>query len=112
MIPQTIGPALIEAEERGEISAWWFMNKQPWRLRGRQPGDPIVWGVLSDLVHTGQVKQWIPAIYEPETAAFGGPAAMDIAHELFYADSRHLQTIPSRPYTSAARKRPCSCPAP
>ncbi|MEV7525859.1 methyltransferase, FxLD system [Streptomyces sp. NPDC091371] len=95
-IPHTLGPALVEAEERGEITAWWFMNKQPWKLRVRAdgPGTPKLWEALSNLVQAGQVQQWIPTIYEPETAAFGGAEAMDVAHDLFHADSRHLLTYP------------------
>ncbi|MET9958221.1 methyltransferase, FxLD system [Streptomyces sp. NPDC006326] len=96
VIPQRLGPALLKAEDRGEISAWWFMNKQPWKLRVRTTGDetPTLWAALSGLVQDDQVRQWIPAIYEPETLAFGGPEAMEAAHELFHADSRHLLTYP------------------
>lgn len=39
VIPQTLGPALLKAEDREEIAAWWFMNKQPWKLRVRTTGD-------------------------------------------------------------------------
>ncbi|MGE7384171.1 methyltransferase, FxLD system [Streptomyces sp. NPDC004126] len=96
VIPQTLGPALLKAEDRGEISAWWFMNKQPWKLRVRTTGDetPTVWDALSGLVHDDRVRQWIPATYEPETLAFGGTEGMEAAHELFHTDSRHLMTYP------------------
>ncbi|MFE3328998.1 methyltransferase, FxLD system [Streptomyces sp. NPDC059176] len=96
VIPQTLGPALLKAEDRGEISAWWFMNKQPWKLRVRAGGEetPTLWEALSGLVQDDQVRQWIPAIYEPETLAFGGSEGMEAAHELFHADSRHLLTYP------------------
>ncbi|MFE7809197.1 methyltransferase, FxLD system [Streptomyces sp. NPDC057430] len=96
VISRTLGPALFTAEERGEISAWWFMNKQPWKLRMHTVGDetPTLWDALSGLVRDDQVRQWIPTIYEPETLAFGGAEAMEAAHELFHADSRHLLTYP------------------
>ncbi|MCX4718141.1 methyltransferase, FxLD system [Streptomyces virginiae] len=96
VISRTLGPALFTAEERGEISAWWFMNKQPWKLRVRTVGDetPTLWDALSGLVRDDQVRQWIPTIYEPETLAFGGAEAVEAAHELFHADSRHLLTYP------------------
>ncbi|GLW02569.1 MULTISPECIES: methyltransferase, FxLD system [Streptomyces] len=96
VISRTLGPALFAAEERGEVSAWWFMNKQPWKLRVRTVGDetPTLWDALSGLVRDDQVRQWIPTIYEPETLAFGGAQAVEAAHELFHADSRHLLTYP------------------
>ncbi|MFI7356229.1 methyltransferase, FxLD system [Streptomyces avidinii] len=95
-IPQILGPALIKAEDRGEISTWWFMNKQPWKLRVRTASDetPTLWEALSKLVQADQVLQWNPTIYEPETLAFGGTEAMDAAHELFHTDSRHLLAYP------------------
>ncbi|MFE0423068.1 methyltransferase, FxLD system [Streptomyces sp. NPDC058953] len=40
----------------------------------------------------GSVVSWLPGMYEPEIDAFGGPLAMDTAHELFHSDSRHLLT--------------------
>ncbi|MER5886434.1 methyltransferase, FxLD system [Streptomyces sp. NPDC001941] len=96
VIPQTLGPALLKAEDREEIAAWWFMNKQPWKLRVRTTGDetPTLWAALSELVRDDQVRQWIPTIYEPETLAFGGTEGMEAAHELFHADSHHLLTYP------------------
>ncbi|MFG2483367.1 methyltransferase, FxLD system [Streptomyces virginiae] len=97
-IPQKLGPALIKAENRGEISAWWFMNKQPWKLRMRAAGEetPTLWEALSGLVQADQVLRWNTTLYEPETLAFGGGKAMDVAHELFHTDSRHLLTYPIR----------------
>ncbi|WP_235608667.1 thiopeptide-type bacteriocin biosynthesis protein, partial [Frankia casuarinae] len=34
--------------------------------------------------------RWTADIYEPEVHAFGGPASMNAAHELFHHDSNHL----------------------
>lgn len=92
-IAEHLGPALLTAEEDGQLTGWWFMNKQPWPLRYRaaEPS-PLVESVLSDLVDSGPVTAWLPGIYEPETMAFGGPEGMDAAHELFHRDSRHLLT--------------------
>ncbi|MBB5933117.1 methyltransferase, FxLD system [Streptomyces zagrosensis] len=90
-IAEHLGPALLAAEEAGELDGWWFMNKQPWPLRYRATRpSPTAQSVLSELVESGLVKTWLPGIYEPETAAFGGPCAMNAAHELFHEDSRHL----------------------
>ncbi|MFB6945376.1 methyltransferase, FxLD system [Streptomyces sp. NPDC060286] len=92
-IVERLGPALIAAEAEGQLTGWWFMNKQPWPLRylADEPS-PVIESLLSDLVGDGVVVSWLPCVYESETAAFGGPDAMDVAHELFHSDSRHLLT--------------------
>ncbi|WP_446040481.1 methyltransferase, FxLD system [Streptomyces sp. SID1121] len=98
VISERLGPALLAAEQDGQLSTWWFMNKQPWPLRYLADGpSPIVESLLSDLVGDGAVVSWLPCVYEPEVDAFGGPAAMDAAHELFHSDSRHLLTYKPSP---------------
>ncbi|ADP84912.1 thiopeptide-type bacteriocin biosynthesis protein [Pseudofrankia inefficax] len=83
---------LDDAERHGQISTWWFMRKHPcWRLRlhPTRPGPPAtIEAALDQLVADGHLDAWRPGVYEPETAAFGGGIAMDIAHALFAADSR------------------------
>ncbi|MGW7007303.1 methyltransferase, FxLD system [Streptomyces sp. NPDC054933] len=93
VIAERLSPALLAAETDGQLSGWWFMNKQPWPLRYRaDKPSPLVESLLSDLVSDGTAMSSLPGIYEPETAAFGGTQAMDAAHELFHHDSRHLLT--------------------
>lgn len=90
-IDEHLGPALITAEAEGQLTGWWFMNKQPWPLRYLADApSPIIESLLSDLVGDEVVVSWLPSVYEPEAEAFGGPDAMDAAHELFHSDSRHL----------------------
>ncbi|MFD0479888.1 thiopeptide-type bacteriocin biosynthesis protein [Nonomuraea thailandensis] len=43
--------------------------------------------MFDELLAAGTIVHWWPTVYEPETAAFGGPAGMQAAHDLFYADS-------------------------
>ncbi|MGW1398857.1 methyltransferase, FxLD system [Streptomyces sp. NPDC002405] len=97
-IVEHLGPALTAAEADGQLTGWWFMNKQPWPLRylAEEPS-PLVESLLSDLVDDGGVVSWLPCIYEPETEAFGGSQAMDAAHKLFHSDSRHLLTYQPSP---------------
>ncbi|WP_416983221.1 methyltransferase, FxLD system [Streptomyces sp. T028] len=97
-IAERLGPALIEAEADGQLTGWWFMNKQPWPLRylADKPS-PSIELLLSDLIGDGVAVSCLPCVYEPETDTFGGPEAMDAAHELFHSDSRHLLTYQPNP---------------
>ncbi|MEW2066234.1 methyltransferase, FxLD system [Streptomyces sp. NPDC007346] len=98
VIDERVGPALITAETAGQLTGWWFMNKQPWPLRYlADDPSPIIESLLSDLVGDGAVVSWLPCVYEPECEAFGGPDAMDAAHELFHSDSRQLLTYQPGP---------------
>jgi protein-L-isoaspartate(D-aspartate) O-methyltransferase len=99
VVADAIGPALIAAEAEGLLHGWWYMNKQPWPLR-YHPDDPastIIDDLLGKLAAGRRIVGWTPGIYEPETFAFGGVAAMDAAHELFHHDSRHLLTYDPSP---------------
>ncbi|MEV0446232.1 methyltransferase, FxLD system [Streptomyces spectabilis] len=88
-------PLLNTAETDGRITAWWFIRKrETWRLRilaapGREtPAD----AVLAQLAGHPAVQEQARLVYEPEARRFGGREAMDIAHQLFHADSRHILT--------------------
>jgi protein-L-isoaspartate(D-aspartate) O-methyltransferase len=88
-------PALTAAQEAGLLHGWWFMRKQPWKLR-YLPDDPAcaaaITSVLAKLTADHRITGWAPGIYEPETMAFGGQKGMDAAHDLFHHDSLHLLT--------------------
>jgi thiopeptide-type bacteriocin biosynthesis protein len=72
-----------------EQPGWWFLRKHPcWRVRIRTSDHAAATTQLDELVICGDIANWQPGIYEPETAAFGGPTGMDIIHDLFCADSR------------------------
>lgn len=94
-VTERLAPALLAAEADRQLSGWWFMNKQPWRLRyvADQPS-PTVLTLLDEWVADGTAQSCTTGIYEPETEAFGGADAMTTAHALFHEDSRHLLTYP------------------
>ncbi|MGH3830821.1 MAG: thiopeptide-type bacteriocin biosynthesis protein [Pseudonocardiaceae bacterium] len=88
-----LAPALDEAQDAGLLHTWWYIRKTPaWRLRYQSEGHgtTAVDDLLAKLTADGRIAGWTRGIYEPETVAFGGPAAMRIAHDLFHHDSRHL----------------------
>jgi thiopeptide-type bacteriocin biosynthesis protein len=84
-----VGPRLDQLEATGQIACWWFMRKPPgYRVRLLDADTTAVATLLSDLTASQLITAWNPAIYEPETAAFGGTTGMHAAHTLFCADSR------------------------
>lgn len=92
VVVECLRPELASAHADGVITTWWFLRKSPyWRVRYLSD-DTRAWTrlsqVLDALVTEGRVVGWTAGIYEPETVAFGGPAGMVVAHELFAADSR------------------------
>ncbi|MFP8942497.1 thiopeptide-type bacteriocin biosynthesis protein [Streptomyces fenghuangensis] len=94
-------PLLRGAEDDGTIDGWWYTRKHPcWRLRLHvRPGAEVKADLgkgLDRLVADGHLHRWWPGIYEPETAAFGGPAGMAAAHALFVADSHEAVHLGSR----------------
>ncbi|MGW0822525.1 methyltransferase, FxLD system [Streptomyces sp. NPDC002845] len=87
-------PELTALVVDGAIISWWFIRKPPGLRLRYLPADGRAHRHLETLLDAltteGQITGWTPGIYEPEVHAFGGPAGMDIAHELFQHDSRNV----------------------
>jgi protein-L-isoaspartate(D-aspartate) O-methyltransferase len=99
-----LGPVLHSAQGNGLLHGWWFVRKQPWKLRYmRAVNDTTtITDLLNALTEGGQVVGWARGIYEPETRVFGGEKGMDIAHALFHHDSHHLLVRGLKPDTRPA----------
>lgn len=94
-VASELAPALNHAQHTCELHTWWYLRKTPaWRLRYHptHPDPTVLDTLLSTLAASGHVAGWSRGIYEPETHAFGGHAAMNIAHTLFHHDSQQLLT--------------------
>ncbi len=102
-----VGPGLLDAQATGIVHSWWYIRKAPfWRLRFQTttPAETqaLIRRTLDGLVAQHLVTRWWPGIYEPETAAFGGTTGMDIAHQLFHADSTAVLDYLHRDDTATA----------
>ncbi|MFJ2114654.1 MULTISPECIES: thiopeptide-type bacteriocin biosynthesis protein [unclassified Streptomyces] len=97
-----LAPLLHHAESDGTLVAWWFIRKHPcWRLRLQLPlhDSRVKAGfttALDELSAVGHIQCWWPTLYEAETPAFGGSAAMHATHQLFHTDSHTILNLPSR----------------
>lgn len=84
-----LGPRLDRLQTGGALAGWWFLRKHPcWRLRLHGADTAAVDEALDKLTVAGVIARWWPTVYEPETVAFGGPAGIAAAHDLFCADAR------------------------
>ncbi|MFJ9458538.1 methyltransferase, FxLD system [Kitasatospora sp. NPDC101447] len=93
-----LAPVLTFAQDNGNLDGWWYMRKKGLRLRYRAANPvPVLTSLLDTLAEEGLLAGWATVIYEPETQAFGGPEAMEVAHRLFHADSRNLLTRAAEP---------------
>nr|WP_237536552.1 thiopeptide-type bacteriocin biosynthesis protein [Streptomyces sp. SID5785] len=102
-------PLLRDLEVGGASSMWWFIRKHPyWRLRVHTEGEERLRAELGarldNLVKAGHLRSWLPGQYEPEMAAFGGPAGMMNAHLLFAADSHHILNLQGLPELPLGRR--------
>jgi thiopeptide-type bacteriocin biosynthesis protein len=86
-----VGPQLDVFAEQGGARGWWFMRKEPgWRIRLLDADNVAAKRLFNGLLADGTIAEWTPAIYEPETAAFGGDDGMSIVHALFQADTHEV----------------------
>lgn len=80
-----VGPTAAQELSRGlKGQRFHFLRKDgALRLRTQRPVADLLDVLVADQRATG----WTSGVYEPEIDAFGGPEGIDIAHEVFCADS-------------------------
>ncbi len=107
-----ISPQFQRLRDTGVIAAWWFIRKAPcWRLR-MKPGRTIEHATMKTFVNSildgptaaGLISRWRQTFYEPEAAAFGSQTGMDIAHNLFAADSSNILAYLRQPEPIIGRR--------
>ncbi|MFI6157714.1 thiopeptide-type bacteriocin biosynthesis protein [Kitasatospora sp. NPDC051170] len=107
-----LAPMLCDAEARGTLISWWYVRKHPyWRLRLQTACLALRTHLAQEMARLqsqGVIASWSPGIYEPETAALGGPLGINAAHALFHADSRALLTEHHQPETPRLGRRELS----
>jgi thiopeptide-type bacteriocin biosynthesis protein len=88
LMATVLAPRLSRLAAEGTLTRWCFMRQPPlWRIRLEDPDMPAVIQLLDELAADGTITGWQGTLYEPGTNAFGGAAGMDIAHDLFCADT-------------------------
>ncbi|ASU81236.1 hypothetical protein CDG81_17735 [Actinopolyspora erythraea] len=105
-LTSSLAPQLRQLTTTGAITGWWFLRKTPGLRLRITPADnaSTIDPLLNELQTTGALTTWRRGLYEPEQAAFGGPTAMSLAHELFAADSHHLTTYLHDPHPPLGRR--------
>ncbi len=110
-------PLLDGWQDERRLHGWFFMRKPPdVRLRLRllpehaEDSQRAVERTLAPLLATGRVRLLRRARYVPETARFGGPGAMALAHAHFHVDSRLWWTVSERTPGTAAPHDPDALP--
>ncbi|MFD0855240.1 thiopeptide-type bacteriocin biosynthesis protein, partial [Actinomadura adrarensis] len=107
-----LAPRLDDLRHHTAIDNWWFLRKHPcWRIRlltrGPNHGPTTVAAItktLTELTDRGAINGWRSAVYEPEHAAFGGPTAMTVIHDLFCADSHGVLDYARTPSPAIGRR--------
>ncbi|MFD0772324.1 thiopeptide-type bacteriocin biosynthesis protein [Streptomonospora algeriensis] len=106
-----LGPTLLAAETDDLITAWFFIRKNPWRVRYLPTDIPSAAQATATLhrathqLRDSGIARCSDTIYEPETHAFGGPAGMRAAHHLFHADSRNFLAHLAADHTASGGAR-------
>jgi thiopeptide-type bacteriocin biosynthesis protein len=91
--------ALSELTRAGLAHRTFFQRKAPglrWRIEtpDRQRVLDLIAPNLRQMKQAGELTHWHASVYEPETFAFGGEAAMHAVHDYFAADTSAWLRLP------------------
>jgi thiopeptide-type bacteriocin biosynthesis protein len=93
-----LGPRMQSAVDEGRLQDWFIIRTRPWWRLRYTPAAGIraaharqhVTERLNDHKARPHFSEIIHQIYEPETTAFGGTAAMELAHRHFARDTQAI----------------------
>jgi thiopeptide-type bacteriocin biosynthesis protein len=97
VLRDAVVPLVAQAMESGAADRWFFIrfNDPDWHLRVRFGGQPQrlreVIGMIGEQIdpalHDGRIWKWQLDTYEREVERYGGPAGIELAEQIFHADS-------------------------
>jgi thiopeptide-type bacteriocin biosynthesis protein len=104
VLVEAIRPLIQHVMHSGEVDRWFFIRyaNPQWHLRVRFHGQadyllgtvlPELTARVNPLMADGRVWRMQVDTYEPEVERYGGPAALPLAEELFWADSEAVLEI-------------------
>jgi thiopeptide-type bacteriocin biosynthesis protein len=103
VLRDAIAPLVARAMESGAAQRWFFIryNDPQNHLRVRFGGEPvrlreiIDWlpELLDPLLAEGRISRWQLDTYEREVERYGGPEGMEIAEQIFHADSEAVLAV-------------------
>jgi thiopeptide-type bacteriocin biosynthesis protein len=103
VLTRTVEPLVAKARADGWVDRWFFLryaDPQPHlrvRLRRTEPtyGELLdhVCEHLQPLLDDGTVHRWELDTYQPELHRYGGAAALDLAEQIFEADSNAVVSL-------------------
>ncbi|AOS64734.1 thiopeptide-type bacteriocin biosynthesis protein [Actinoalloteichus hymeniacidonis] len=106
IVVRWVAPALDRLQADGAIRGWWFSSDRlAWTLWLHRADITVVDGVLDDLADDLRIVDWVPTVYEPELAAFGGFTGLNVVHDLYCADSRGVLDHARRKDVSVDRRQ-------
>jgi thiopeptide-type bacteriocin biosynthesis protein len=104
VLREVVGPVSRAAERGGWIDRWFFIRYGDpdwhlrWRLRGsperlREHVRPAIEAAVESALADGRLWRVVLDTYQPEVERYGGPGGIDLAEQVFHADSEAVLDV-------------------